>query len=66
MPKAKDYGEAVGKCEICTINCWSSADGKPVVWPCNIAGCPYEDPEQQNTRSLIELRSPIGSSLTHL
>ena len=38
----KDFGNVVGKCEICTINLWDSTDGKPAIWPCNVNGCPYE------------------------
>lgn len=62
----KDYGECVGKCSICTINLWSSADDKPVVWPCNIANCPYEDPTKQNRRLSADLTSLIGSGLAQI
>lgn len=62
----KDYGACVGKCEICTINLWDSADGKPVVWPCNISGCPYEDAAQQNLKEDREMFSIIGSGLAQI
>ena len=62
----KDYGECVGKCSICTINLWSSTDGKPVVWPCNIDNCPYEDPAKQNRRLSGDLTSLIGSGLAQI
>ena len=48
MPK-KDYGEVTGKCDICTINLWSSADNMPVVWPCNVKDCPYEAAHEQHS-----------------
>jgi hypothetical protein len=44
----QDYGDCTGKCPICTINLWSSTGGKPVIFPCNIEKCPYEDPTKQN------------------
>lgn len=62
----KDYGEAVGKCEVCTINLWDSASDKPVIWPCNIEGCPYEDPDKQNLKEDRELFSVIGSGLAQI
>jgi len=31
-----DYGMATGKCAVCTINLWDSADNKPVIYPCGI------------------------------
>ena len=49
MPKyKKDFGASSGKCEVCTINLWENYNNKPVIWPCNIKGCPYEDPKKQN------------------
>lgn len=62
----KDYGECVGKCEICTINLWSSAEGNPVVWPCNIEKCPYEDPKEQNRHLNEKVISMIGSGLAQI
>jgi hypothetical protein len=61
-----DYGTCVGKCEVCTINLWSSAGSKPVVWPCNIEGCPYERAEDQNKRSSDLLTSFTGSWLAQI
>lgn len=58
-----DYGEVVGKCEICTINLWSSADGEPVVWPCNIESCPYEAKTEQHRHLKIEHGGGMGSGL---
>lgn len=63
MASKQDYGECVGKCPVCTINLWSSTNGKPVVWPCNIAGCPHEDPAKQNRRFPGLTYSPTGSGL---
>lgn len=37
----------VSKCPICEINQWAEHDNKPAIWPCGIAKCPYETPEQQ-------------------
>ena len=49
MPKyKKDYGLSSGKCEVCTINLWEDHNNKPVIWPCNIKDCPYEDPKKQH------------------
>lgn len=62
MPK-KDYGSCVGKCEVCTINLWECAGGKPVIFPCNIKGCPYEDASKQNLKQPHEMFSMIGSGL---
>ena len=58
---AKNYGTVTGRCPICTINHWSSADDKPVIWPCGVTNCPHETPEEQ---ALIEPTtfSPVGSS----
>ena len=58
-----DYGEVVGKCEICTINLWSTTGGKPVVWPCNLEGCPYEGKEEQHAHLKIESGGGMGSGL---
>lgn len=65
MAKA-NYGECVGTCPICTINLWSSTDGKPVVWPCNIDKCPYEDPKKQNKHLGILDASSTGSGLAQI
>lgn len=59
----KDYGECVGKCAVCTINLWSSSGGKPVIWPCNMLNCPYEDPKSQNRHIGQQLLSSTGSGL---
>jgi hypothetical protein len=59
----KDYGECVGTCSVCTINLWSCNEGKPVIWPCNIAGCPYEKADTQNARVPPFLKSLTGSGL---
>mgnify|MGYP001216564236 FL=1 len=62
MPK-KDYGEAIGKCSICTINLWSSTDGLPVVWPCNIKDCPYEDSSEQHAHHHRREFGVVGSGI---
>lgn len=58
-----DYGECTGKCHVCTINLWSSSGNKPVVWPCNIDKCPYEDPADQNKHIGVINWSFTGSGL---
>jgi len=62
MPK-KDYGDVTGTCEVCTINLWSAYGGKPAIWPCNITGCPYEDPKTQHKGVDPFLKSLTGSGL---
>jgi hypothetical protein len=62
----QDYGECTGKCPICTINLWGSTGGKPVIFPCNIEKCPYEDPTKQN-RKITDLNfSLTGSGLAQI
>ena len=62
MPK-KDYGEVTGICSLCGINLWSIADDKPVIWPCNITTCPYEDPDKQHKIAIDQVFSATGSGL---
>lgn len=57
------YGEITGTCSICGINLWSAAENKPVIFPCNIMSCPYEDPDEQNRKSGLEKFSTTGSGL---
>ena len=60
---AKQYfGEAVGKCPICTINLWDMSDGEPAIWPCNIKDCPYESADNQHAHNQIHYGS-VGSGL---
>lgn len=59
----KDFGEAVGKCSICTINLWSASDSEPAIWPCNIKDCPYEDEKNQHAHHDVRHGSPFGSGL---
>lgn len=61
-----NYGECVGKCSICTINLWSSTGGKPVIFPCNIEKCPYEDAKKQNRHLGHSLMSATGSGLAQI
>lgn len=61
-----NYGDCVGKCSVCTINLWSSSGGKPVIWPCNIKDCPYEDPAKQNRHIGQQLLSSTGSGLAQI
>ena len=58
-----DFGEKLGTCEICNINLWSSTDGKPAIWPCNVTACPYENPLTQNQHVSMDNFSPTGSGL---
>jgi hypothetical protein len=62
----RDYGEKTGECPICSIALWSAADNKPVVWPCNIDKCPYEDPKKQNRHIGSSEFSSIGSGLAQI
>lgn len=59
----QSYGECTGKCKICTINLWESAGNKPVIFPCNLENCPYEDPDKQNRHLGFNLFSLTGSGL---
>jgi len=59
----KDFGTAVGKCEVCTINLWDSCGGKPAIWPCSIKSCPYELSRDSNQKQTLQLQSPTGSGL---
>ena len=60
---AKQYfGEAVGKCSVCTINLRDASDGEPAIWPCNVKDCPYESPDHQHTHNQIHYGS-VGSWL---
>ena len=59
----KDYGNVVGKCEICTINLWDASGGEPAIWPCNVTKCPYEKGEDQHTHLQIKHGGEMGSGL---
>ena len=59
----KNFGDVVGKCEICTINLWDSCGGEPAVWPCNVKDCPYESPEHQHAHLNVESGGGMGSGL---
>lgn len=58
-----DFGEVVGKCEICTINLWDLSGGEPAVWPCGIKNCPYESSNEQNQHLKIAHGGGMGSGL---
>lgn len=58
-----NFGEITGTCAVCGINLWSAKDNKPVIFPCNIYDCPYEDPEQQKPSKGFEKFSTTGSGL---
>ena len=58
-----DYGMATGKCIVCTINLWDSADNKPVIYPCGIDDCPYESKAQKDAHLKLANHSPTGSGL---
>ena len=62
MPK-KNFGNITGTCTVCNINMWDSTDNKPAIWPCNVQGCPYENPLAQNISINEETWSKIGSGL---
>ena len=59
----KDFGTCTGKCTVCTINLWEATNGKPAVFPCNIEGCPYEDPKSQHRHIGFGMYSLTGSGL---
>ena len=60
---AKQYfGEAIGKCSVCTINLWDASDGEPAIWPCNIKDCPYECASEQHTHNQLHHGS-VGRGL---
>ena len=59
----KDYGLAVGKCEICTINLWDASGGEPAIWPCNVKDCPYESVKEQHVHLKIRHGGEMGSGL---
>lgn len=61
--KKHNFGEITGTCKICGINLWSAANSKPVVFPCNVLNCPYEDEELQNRNEGFEKFSSTGSGL---
>lgn len=63
---AKNYGQCVGTCKVCTINLWSANGGKPVIWPCNLKDCPYEAASQQNRHLGILDASQTGSGLAQI
>lgn len=58
-----DYGDCTGKCPVCTINLWANNGNKPVIWPCNLKGCPYEDASKQNRHLGVLTSSTTGSGL---
>ena len=58
----KNFGEVTGKCNICGINLWDSCDGKPAIFPCGVAKCPYEDKPQ-----MLQIEfSSTGSGLAQI
>jgi len=59
----RNFGEVVSRCEVCGINEWDSCGGKPAIWPCNVQGCPYENPLAQNLAINEDTWSKIGSGL---
>lgn len=60
--KLIDIDNITGTCPVCTINQWESRGNKPMIWPCNIKGCPYEDEKDQNKIDK-DIFSDIGSGL---
>lgn len=59
----KDYGNVVGKCDVCTINLWDLSAGGPAIWPCNVEGCPYEEHKEQHSHLQISHGGEMGSGL---
>jgi len=44
-----ECGKRTGSCPVCQINCWEKQNNMPAIFPCGIAGCPYETQEFQDT-----------------
>jgi hypothetical protein len=58
-----NFGEVVGKCDVCTINLWDASNGEPAIWPCNIKNCPYESAEEQHAHLSLPVGGDVGSGL---
>ena len=60
------FGNKVGVCSVCDINCWDTENGLPAIWPCGILGCPHETVEQQNKIGMGLSFSEMSSGLAQL
>jgi hypothetical protein len=59
----KNFGDKVGTCKICGINLWSASNGKPAIFPCGVASCPYE---LEGAQFVEHEFSNLGSSIAQL
>jgi len=62
----KSFGNKVGVCPVCDINCWDTSNSLPTIWPCGVSGCPHETAEQQNKIGLGLSFSETSSGLAQL
>ena len=60
------FGNKVGVCPVCDINCWDASDGKPAIFPCGVKGCPHETVEFQKSIGLEQLFSDTSSGLSQI
>jgi hypothetical protein len=60
------FGNKVGVCPVCDINCWDASDGKPAIFPCGVKGCPHETVEFQKSIATERLFSDTSSGLAQI
>jgi hypothetical protein len=57
-----------GKCSHCGINLYAETGNQPhkIAMPCNVSGCPFETPEQQQKLRLEDFKiKPAGQGYTY-
>ena len=64
--KKNSFGNKVGVCPVCDINCWDAFDGKPAIFPCGIKGCLHETEEFQKTIGEGQMFSDTSSGLAQI
>jgi hypothetical protein len=57
------FGNKVGVCPVCDINCWDASEGKPAIFPCGVKDCLHETEEFQKTIGVGQLFSDSSSGL---
>ena len=60
------FGNKVGVCPVCDINCWDTSEGKPAIFPCGVKGRPHETVEFQKSIGLEQLFSDTSSGLAQI
>ena len=60
------FGNKVGVCPICDINCWDASEGKPAIFPCGVKNCPNETVEFQKSIATERLYSGTSSGLAQI